>query len=247
MKLLLLEHEITVTSFLVKTFSQYGFFCVVANSVLDALDILQNDVFDVVIADLCFPGKEESGMDFIKMARENTNATIRQIPILIFTGEQRPDCVVDAILGGASEFIVKPCNAKEIVARVYNVVRKAHGTVYNTLECSDLKINITTRKVFVKDQEIQLTAKEYLFLETLMFRMGSIVSKRIILSCLYNTQKIPTVKIVDVLACKVRRKIAEFTTEEIIETSWGCGYSVNPVSNKKNLQINPKGNSLFVY
>jgi two-component system cell cycle response regulator CtrA len=148
-----------------------------------------------------------------------------ETPVLILSGVSRPQTKVKVFGMGADDFITKPFDQQELVARIQAIVRRAKGFSQPTLQVGALQLNIGSREVAVGGNPVHLTGKEYAILELLALRKGVVLTKEVFLNHLYGGIDEPEVKIIDVFICKLRKKLANATNgRNYIETVWGRGY-----------------------
>ena len=124
---------------------------------------------------------------------------------------------------GSEGHLTMPFYRRELVSRIQAIVRKGHSE--STVQTGKLRINLDTRVASVEDQPVHLAAKEYSILELLSLRKGTTLTKEMFLDYLYGGVDEPELKIIDVLVCKLRKKLAHATGgQHYIETVWGRGY-----------------------
>jgi two-component system cell cycle response regulator CtrA len=125
---------------------------------------------------------------------------------------------------GADDFITKPFDQQELLARIQAIVRRAKGFSQPTLSVGSLTLNLGSREVRVDGRDVHLTGKEYAILELLTLRKGLVLTKEVFLNHLYGGIDEPEAKIIDVFICKLRKKLAQAGAGELIGTVWGRGY-----------------------
>jgi two-component system cell cycle response regulator CtrA len=146
-------------------------------------------------------------------------------PILILSARAELDEKVKFLRFGADDFLTKPFDPRELTARILAIVRRSKGHSASTIRTGKLAVNLDTRVVSVDDQPVHLTPKEYSALELLSLRKGTILTKEVFLNYLYGGLDEPECKIVDVVVCKLRKKLAQATGgHHYIETQSGQGY-----------------------
>jgi two-component system cell cycle response regulator CtrA len=148
-------------------------------------------------------------------------------PVLILSGLARPQEKVKGLGMGADDYITKPFDRAELLARIHAVVRRCKGFSQPALRVGPLELNLDSREVMVHGREVHLTAKEYAILELLVLRKGMALSKETFLNQLYGGIDEPEMKIIDVFICKLRKKLAQAGAGDIIGTVWGRGYMIH--------------------
>ena len=175
--------------------------------------------YDIIILDLGLP--DMSGYDVLKKLRTAKVTT----PILILSGMSEPDDKVKGLGFGADDYLTKPFNKDELVARIHAIVRRSKGHAQSTIQTGKLTVNLDSKSVEVSGQRLHLTGKEYGMLELLSLRKGTTLTKEMFLNHLYGGMDEPELKIIDVFVCKLRKKLAAATAgDNYIETVWGRGY-----------------------
>jgi two-component system, cell cycle response regulator CtrA len=185
----------------------------------DGLDLGKVYEYDLIILDLMLPDMD--GMDVIRQLR---NAKITT-PVLILSGLTQPDKKVQGFGLGADDYLTKPFNRDELVARVQAIVRRSKGHAQPQVHVGKLTVNLEARVAEVEGAPLHLTGKEYGILELLALRKGTTLTKEQFLNHLYGGMDEPELKIIDVFICKLRKKLTTATAgENYIETVWGRGY-----------------------
>ena len=198
----------------------------------DGLDIGKIYDYDLIILDLMLPD-----IDGLEVLRRMRAAKVRT-PILILSGLSQTDDKVRALSGGADDYLTKPFDRDELVARIRAIVRRANGHSQPIVRTGKLSINLDTQTVAVDGQLVYLTRREYSILELLAIRKGSTLTKEMFLNHLYGGMDEPEIKIIDVFICKLRKKLAAATGgNHHIETVWGRGYVLrDPVEGAEDLK-----------
>jgi len=185
----------------------------------DGLEIGKLYDYDIIILDLMLP--DIDGMEVLRRLRDARVVT----PVLILSGLTESENKVKGLAGGADDYLTKPFNKSELIARIHAIVRRSQGHSHSMIETGKLSINLDARSVEVSGQSIHLTGKEYAILELLSLRKGTTLTKEMFLNHLYNGMDEPELKIIDVFICKLRKKLSAATEgENYIETVWGRGY-----------------------
>ena len=185
----------------------------------DGIEIGKIYDYDIIILDLMLPDMD--GYEVLKSLRDAKVAT----PVLILSGLTEMDDKLKALGYGADDYLTKPFDKRELVARLQAIVRRSQGHSDSVIETGRLKVNLDSRTADVDGEMLHLTGKEYGILELLSLRKGTTLTKEMFLNHLYNGMDEPEVKIIDVFVCKLRKKIQDATDgENYIETVWGRGY-----------------------
>jgi len=146
-------------------------------------------------------------------------------PILILSGMSGTENKVKGFGFGADDYMTKPFNKEELIARIHAIVRRSKGHSQSVIETGDIKVNLDAKTVEVNNQRVHLTGKEYQMLELLSLRKGTTLTKEMFLNHLYGGMDEPELKIIDVFICKLRKKLSAATGgQNHIETVWGRGY-----------------------
>lgn len=219
MRVLLIEDDTAMAKSIDLMLQSDGFNVYATDLGEEGLDLGKIYDYDIIILDLNLP--DMHGYDVLKKLR----LAKVQTPILILSGMSEPDDRVRGLGLGADDYLPKPFDRRELIARIHAIVRRSQGHSQSIIKTGKLTINIDTRAVEVEGQRLHLTGKEYAMLELLSLRKGSTLSKEMFLNHLYGGMDEPEVKIIDVFICKLRKKLATATGgENCVETIWGSGY-----------------------
>jgi two-component system, cell cycle response regulator CtrA len=175
--------------------------------------------YDIILLDVA-----ASGIESYKLLEQLRAARVRT-PILIFSDRDDLDEKVKLLRFGADDFLIKPFDRRELIARILAIVRRSKGHCESTIRTGKLAVNLDARVVTVDDRPVRLTPKEYNILELLSLRKGAILTKGMFLNHLYGGMDEPQPKIIDILICTLRKKLAQATGgSHYIETVRGGGY-----------------------
>jgi two-component system, cell cycle response regulator CtrA len=220
MRVLLVEEDLIAARGITLMLKAAGAVVDQTDSGEDALELLRHYEYDVVLLDLALPDIE--GFEVVRRMRLARNDT----PVLVLSGIILPQARVKAHSLGADDFIIKPYDKAELLARMQAVVRRSKGFSQPTVRLGRLELNLDSREVAIDGHDIHLTGKEYSILELLVLRKGMVLTKEAFLNHLYGGMDEPEVKIIDVFVCKLRKKLARAGAEGIIGTIWGRGYMI---------------------
>ena len=187
----------------------------------DGLEKGKLDDYDIIILDLMLP--DIDGYEVLRRLR----AAQVQTPILILSAlaSSGPDAGIKGLAIGADDFLSKPFNRRELIARINTIVRRAKLHSEAVIRIGKLLVHLDRQSVEVDGNPLPLTRREYEILELLSMRKGTVLTKEIILSHLYGGVDEPEAKIIDVFICKLRKKLSKATGgESYVETVWGHGY-----------------------
>ena len=228
MRVLLVEDDSPTAKTVQAMLKSEGFVCDTTDLGEDGLEIAKLYDYDIIILDLMLPD-----MDGYEVLRRIRSARV-ETPVLILSGLSEPDNKVRGLGTGADDYLTKPFDKAELLARINAIVRRARGHSESVIRTGKLLVNLDARTVEADGQPIHLTGKEYGILELLSLRKGTTLTKEMFLNHLYGGIDEPELKIIDVFICKLRKKLAAATAgEHHIETVWGRGYVLrDPVEEK---------------
>lgn len=186
----------------------------------EAVDMARHYDYDIVILDLMLPDME--GYEVVRRLR----AAKLEIPVLILSGLSRPEARVRGLSAGADDFLTKPFDRAELMARMQAVIRRSKGFSQPTLRIGPMVLNLDNHEVTVNGSAVNLTGKEYQTLELMVLRKGMVLTKEAFLNHLYGGLDEPEMKIIDVFVCKLRKKLLQAGAPAMIHTVWGRGYMV---------------------
>lgn len=185
----------------------------------DGLEIGKLYEYDIILLDLVLPDMD--GYEVLRRLRASRVTT----PVLILSGLAEADKKVKGLGFGADDYLTKPFDRAELVARIQAIVRRSKGHSESIIRTGRLAVNLDKRVVEVDAEPLHLTGKEYGILELLSLRKGTTLTKEMFLNHLYGGMDEPELKIIDVFVCKLRKKLTQATHgDNYIETVWGRGY-----------------------
>jgi two-component system, cell cycle response regulator CtrA len=189
----------------------------------DGLELGKLYEHDVVILDLMLPD-----MDGYRVLKRLRDARVKT-PVMILSGLAQVDDKLKALGIGADDYLTKPFDRRELIARIGALVRRARGFADPIVSVGRMSIDLRGRNASADGHTIPLSKREFSILELLTLRKGKVVSKETILDHLYGGMDEPDMKIVDVFVCKLRAKIAKACGgQHYIGTAWGAGYKLEP-------------------
>ena len=219
MRVLLVEDDASTARSIELALASEGIVCDTADLGEEGLEIGKIYDYDIIILDLMLPD-----LDGYEVLRRFRAAKVKT-PILILSGLSAPDQKIKGLGFGADDYLTKPFNKGELIARIQAIVRRSKGHSESIIRTGKLAVNLDTRTITIDEEIIHLTSKEYGILELLSLRKGSTLTKEMFLNHLYGGIDEPELKIIDVFVCKLRKKLADASGgENYIETVWGRGY-----------------------
>lgn len=229
MRILIVEPNEDLAQHLTICLKSEGFVTYSTDTSDEALDLAKLYDYDAIVFDLATPFSLEA----IRQAR------VAKVPTpIIATGAQHDiETRVRAFGFGADDFMPLPLHRDELVARIHAVVRRSRGVLANVIEVGPLVLDIGRQYAAVNGEQLHLTGKEYQMLELLALRQGMIVTKEMFLNHIYGGRDEPELKIIDVFICKIRKKLAPFGAEYLVETVWGRGYTL--AEKRRPIAVNP--------
>jgi two-component system cell cycle response regulator CtrA len=230
MRVLLVEDDPTTAKSIEMMLSSAGMVVDSTDLGEDGLEIGKLYDYDIIVLDLMLP--DIDGMEVLRRLRD---ARV-QTPVLILSGLAESEQKVKGLGTGADDYLTKPFNKEELLARIQAIVRRSKGHAQSVIDTGRLAINLDSRAVEVDGQPIHLTGKEYGILELLSLRKGTTLTKEMFLNHLYGGMDEPELKIIDVFICKLRKKLSAATGgENYIETVWGRGYVLRDPEGEEKL------------
>ena len=221
MRALLVEDDAAMAASIELMLKKENFICDTADLGEDGLEIGKLYDYDIIILDLMLPD-----IDGYEVLRRLRAARVRT-PVLILSGLGEIDAKVKGLGFGADDFLTKPFDRRELIARIQAIVRRSKGHSESKICTGKLVLKLDSRIATVEGRPLHLTAKEYGILELICLRKGTAVTREMILNHLYGGMDEPESKIIDVFVCKLRKKLAQATGgEHYIETVWDRGYVV---------------------
>jgi two-component system cell cycle response regulator CtrA len=219
MRVLLIEDDTSTAKSIELMLKAEGFVVDATDLGEDGLEIGKLYDYDIIILDLMLP--DIDGYEVLRRLRAARVAT----PVLILSGLSETEQKIKGLSTGADDYLTKPFDKRELIARIHAVVRRSKGHSESVIRTGKLTVNLDTGMVEVDGQPLHLTGKEYGILQLLSLRKGTTLTKEMFLNHLYGGMDEPELKIIDVFICKLRKKLAAATEgENYIETVWGRGY-----------------------
>jgi DNA-binding response OmpR family regulator len=231
MKILLVEDDRSLANMLKDMLEEQYYLVDVAVDGEAGLDLATTYEYDLIVMDVMLP--KQSGLRVCQRLR----ATCSQIPILLLTAQGTGEQKVAGLDAGADDYLTKPFNMAELMARIRALLRRSHGDASPVLEWRGLRLDPATTMVTGNDQLLPLTAKEYELVELFLRNPKRIFSQGVLIDRLWAAENIPTENAVRAHVKGLRQKLKKVGLNDIIETVIGLGYRLQ----QGNLNTDPKG------
>jgi DNA-binding response OmpR family regulator len=217
-RLLLIEDEQRLADNIAAALRESGFAVDHAGDGSTGSYLAEQDIYDAVILDLMLPGK--SGQAVLRDLRQKKLRT----PVLILTAQEGKESVVELLNSGADDYLAKPFDLGELIARAKALIRRSKGAVSAVLRIADVEVDTVRQVVRRRDVEIDLSPTEFRILEYLAHKPKAIVSKQELLEHLYDYDWEHHSNVIEAHVSNLRRKLNLAETEPLIETLRHRGY-----------------------
>jgi DNA-binding response OmpR family regulator len=220
LKVLLVEDEKKIASFVRKGLEAQGFVVEVALNGDEGYLLATSRPYDVVVLDIMLPGKD--GLSILRNLRDRKMS----LPVILLTARSELNERLEGLNLGADDYLTKPFHIEELIARLHAVTRRAAGVSQSILAVADLKMNLLTRKVTRGGETVELTAREFSLLEHLMRSPGRVLTRVEICERVWDYNFDPDTNLVDVYIQRLRKKVDGDAAQKLIETIRGVGYRI---------------------
>lgn len=219
-EILIIEDDTDISNLMVKALNNAGYRCTQAFSGTEALLVLSKSKPDLVLLDLSLPG----------LNGEDVLPQIKGIPVIVVSAKVDVDNKVDLLLGGAADYITKPFNTKELLARIAVQLRNsAMAPTASTLTFNGIALNTATHIVTISGTEIKLTRTEYAILKLLMQNPSQVITKTQLLERISEDTPDCTENSLKTHISHLRSKLREVTGKDYIEAVWGIGFKMKEI------------------
>ena len=218
MRILIIEDEVSLRGLVLARLTRDGYRCEATGDGGEGLYLASEYPFDVALVDLGLPTL--SGIEIIRRLR----AAGSRLPILVLTARGRWQDKVEGLEAGADDYLAKPFEMDELVARLRALLRRAQGAPNQELQAGPVRLDRTSQRVWVGERQVDLTAFEFRLLEHLMAQRGRVLSKRELADYLYPQDEDRDSNVLEVLLGRLRRKLDPDGLLIPIETLRGRGY-----------------------
>ncbi len=219
MRILLVEDDMKIASFILKGLKAAGFAVDHAPDGKRGLDLAMTEPYDAAVVDIMLP--ETDGLTLIETIRKEKIDT----PVIILSARDSVDDRVKGLQMGSDDYLTKPFAFTELLARIQALLRRAGGASETThLEAGGLSMDLLSREVVRDGQRIELQPLEFSLLEYLMRNRGRVVSKTMIMEHVWDYHFDPMTNVVEARICRLRDKVDKGFSTKLIHTVRGAGY-----------------------
>ncbi|MBV8886944.1 MAG: response regulator, partial [Chroococcidiopsidaceae cyanobacterium CP_BM_RX_35] len=218
MKILLVEDDQGIAEVLKNTLTAQQYLVDLAMDGQTGLSFAEAFAYDLVLLDVMLPKLD--GINFCRKLRACKNDT----PVLLLTALDSSTSKVMGLDAGADDYLVKPVDSKELLARIRAVARRGSPTLSSAIEVRNLRLDSSSCRVTCNGQLLHLTAKEYALLELLLRNRHRIFSQKLLLEYLWSSEEIPLENTLRAHVKTLRQKLKQAGADELIETVYGLGY-----------------------
>ncbi len=214
-KVMIIDDDVYIGNMLKEALSNEGYDSIQAYSGTEALLLLEKEEPDVILLDLMLPG----------LSGEELLPKIKNIPVIVVSAKIGIDDKVDLLLGGAADYITKPFEIRELMARIKVQLRNRRAnTINDILTVGDISLDAGTHEVSVAGNMVKLTKTEHAILKLLMLNAGNAISKSVILERISEDTPDCTDSSLKQHISNLRKKLREVSQKEYIEAVWGIGF-----------------------
>ena len=215
--ILVIDDDLHIGNLLEEALTKQGYRVSRAYSGTEALLLLSAARPDLVLLDLMLPG----------LSGEEVLPRLRGVPVIVVSAKAAVDCKVGLLLGGAVDYVTKPFDLRELLARVAVALRGAAGQQAAVLAFSDLRLDAASREVSVRGAPVRLTRTEYAILKLLMQNPAQVVTKSLLLDRIAEDTPDCTESSLKMHVSNLRRKLRGAGGRDYIEAVWGSGFKLN--------------------
>ncbi|MCP5540921.1 MAG: response regulator transcription factor [Akkermansiaceae bacterium] len=220
MRVLVVEDQKKIASFVAKGLSEAGMVADICHDGDEGYGLATTEPYDAIVLDIMLPGRD--GLSILKNLRRQGNP----VPVILLTARSELDERLEGLNLGADDYLTKPFYVEELVARLRTVVRRAAGEAAHIVKVADLQMDLVQHSVRRGDEEIALSMREFSLLEFLMRSPGRVLTRTQICEHVWNYGFDPETNLVDVYIQRLRKKIDRDHGLKLIETVRGVGYRI---------------------
>ena len=214
--ILIIDDDIYIGNVIEEALIKEGYQVLRAYSGTEAIYVLSASTPDLILLDLMLPG----------LSGEEVLSQIRGIPVIVVSAKIDVDDKVALLLGGAADYITKPFEMKELLARITVALRGSIVSTDSILSFDNLRLDITTHEVFAGQQRVNLTRTEYAVLKILMQNPSQVIAKSVLLERISEDTPDCTDNSLKTHISHLRKKLLDIGGKEYIDTVWGIGFKL---------------------
>lgn len=221
MRILVVEDEKKIQSFIRKGLTEQGYVVDVSSDGNEGLILAETRPYDAIVLDIMLPGRD--GLSILRLLRKKKN----KVPVIIITARSDVSERIEGLDLGADDYLVKPFYLEELIARLKSILRRSAGEGLSILEIKDLRLNLMTHTASRGGVDIELAPREFEVLELLMRTPGRVLSRTQIIEHVWEYHFDPDTNLVDVYIRRLRKKIDHEFDDKLIQTVRGIGYTLS--------------------
>jgi DNA-binding response OmpR family regulator len=222
MRVLIVEDDPAIARFLERGLAAHGHQSVSTDNGHDGVIMAADESVDFVLLDIMLPGMD--GQEVLRRIRARRPG----VPVLMLTARDEVRDKVSALDGGADDYLTKPFDLDELLARVRALVRRADQPQASRIEMGDLKMDLRSHRVWRGEKSVELSSREFALLEYFVRHQGQVLSRQQILSAVWDYAFDPGSNVVDVYVSYLRNKLDRRGEPSLISTVRGAGYRFEP-------------------
>ncbi len=222
MRVLIVEDDPAIVRFLERGLAAHGHQAIAADNGHDGVIMAADESVDFVLLDIMLPGMD--GQEVLRRIR----ARRPNLPVLMLTARDEVRDKVSALDGGADDYLTKPFDLDELLARMRALVRRADQPEASRIEKGDLKLDLRSHRVWRGEKSVELSSREFALLEYFVRHSGQVLSRQQILSAVWDYAFDPGSNVVDVYVSYLRNKLDRRGEPSLISTVRGAGYRFEP-------------------
>jgi two-component system, OmpR family, response regulator len=222
MRVLIVEDDPAIVRFLERGLAAHGHQAVTADNGRDGVQMAADETVDFVLLDIMLPGMD--GQEALRRIRARRPG----VPVLMLTARDEVRDKVNALDGGADDYLTKPFDLEELLARMRALVRRADQPQASRIQIGDLKMDLRSHRVWRGEKLVELSSREFALLEYFARHQGQVLSRQQILSAVWDYSFDPGSNVVDVYVSYLRNKLDRRGAPSLIATVRGAGYRFEP-------------------
>jgi DNA-binding response OmpR family regulator len=222
MRVLIVEDDPAIVRFLERGLAAHGHQAVTADNGREGVQMAADETVDFVLLDIMLPGME--GQEALRRIRARRPG----VPVLMLTARDEVRDKVNALDGGADDYLTKPFDLEELLARMRALVRRADQPQASRIQIGDLKMDLRSHRVWRGEKLVELSSREFALLEYFARHQGQVLSRQQILSAVWDYSFDPGSNVVDVYVSYLRNKLDSRGAPSLIATVRGAGYRFEP-------------------